>query len=196
MSRIEQALAQLGHLSYEVTKTVNGRWWRWFTCWFSEVVWVLVSYRVSRALYLAMGKSYIALRVVTAPVLFLIRPWLGGCDIHYRADIGRGLTVLHPALGVVVNGATVVGRNLTLTGGNCIGGRRSVRSGDIVLGDDVTLGANAVVLGPVRLGSGVRVGAGAVVVHGAGDGQILVGVPAVPLDGSHPSRKGASDPGC
>jgi hypothetical protein len=37
------------------------------------------------------------------------------------------------------------------------------------------------VLGPVRLGNRVTVGAGAVVVRDAGDGEVLIGVPARPV---------------
>jgi hypothetical protein len=35
--------------------------------------------------------------------LFFLRPWTGRCEIHYQADIGRGLRVLHPTLGVVIS---------------------------------------------------------------------------------------------
>jgi serine acetyltransferase len=98
------------------------------------------------------------------------------------------LRILHQTLGVVVSKYTVAGEHLTLTSGNCIGVRRALRPGDIVLGDHVTLGANAVVLGPVRIGDRVRVGAGAVVVRDAEAGSVLVGVPAAPLA----SRAGGS----
>jgi serine O-acetyltransferase len=181
MSRLHRSLEQLRFLGQEVSAQVNRRWWRWLTCWFSPGFWVVVPYRISRASYLLLGKGYVAVRIVLGPFLFLARPWLGPHDIHYRADIGPGLIVLHPSLGVVVSLATVAGRNLVLTGGNCIGARRPVRHGDIVLGDGVSLGANAVVLGPVKIGNNVRIGAGAVVVRDAADNEILVGVPAAPI---------------
>lgn len=65
-----------------------------------------------------------------------------------------------------------------MTGGNCIGIRQSVKRGDLVIGDRVNLGANAVILGPVKIGDQVVIGAGAVVIHDAPDNAILVGVPA------------------
>ena len=99
-------------------------------------------------------------------------------DIHYMAQIGRGLLVLHPSLGIVVSAYAQCGRNLVLTGGNCIGVRKRLVRGDLVLGDDVTLGANSVVLGPVRIGDRCIIGAGAVVVSDAPAGSVLVGVPA------------------
>ena len=67
------------------------------------------------------------------------------------------------------------GKNPILTGGNCIGARTGVQEGDINIGDNVSLGVNAVILGPVRIGSNVSIGAGAVVVKDAKDNEVLGG---------------------
>jgi len=114
--------------------------------------------------------------VALSPAVALLRPWLGD-EIDYRADIGPGMLILHPNLGVVVNGESLIGARLTLVGGNCIGGR-GVRAGD-----NLTLGANATVIGPISLGDGVLVAAGGVAVRDfAGPGE-LRGVPARPTLG-------------
>src|SRR5581483_3282678 len=97
-----------------------GRWWRWLTCWFADSVMAITAYRLSRAMYLLLGPAWPAVSVVLLPLSVIARPWLGRCDIHYKADIGGGLLILHPALGVVVSGYAIVGSRLTLTGGNCI----------------------------------------------------------------------------
>lgn len=89
--------------------------------------------------------------------------------------------MLHPNLGVVVSGHAVVGRNLILTGGNCIGGRPGTTQGNLIVGDDVELGANAVILGPGVIGDRVKVGAGAVLIGDAPSGATMVGVPARPV---------------
>jgi serine acetyltransferase len=106
---------------------------------------------------------------------------MGNCEIHYRAEIGRGLRILHPALGIVVSANAICGQNLILTGGNCIGGKPGAQAGHITIGDNVSFGANAVVLGPIRVGNNVSIGAGAVVVKDTQDNEVLVGVPAKPL---------------
>lgn len=49
---------------------------------------------------------------------------------------------------------------------------------DIILGDDVWVGANAVILGGVRVGKGAVIGAGAVVTKDVPPFGIAVGVPA------------------
>lgn len=94
------------------------------------------------------------------------------------ADVGKGLQVLHPGLGIVVSRWTTAGDALTLTGGNCIGIRQPISNGELVLGDHIFLGANAVILGPVHLGSNIQIGAGAVVITDAPDNVMLAGVPA------------------
>ncbi len=48
----------------------------------------------------------------------------------------------------------------------------------VEIGDDVWIGANAVILPGVRLGRGTVVGAGAVVTRDAPPGSVLLGVPA------------------
>jgi hypothetical protein len=103
--------------------------------------------------------------VASFPHLFLLGPWLGGTEIHYRATIVPGLIVLHPGLGTVISAYTQAGQRLSLAGGNAIGGRHPLVTGDLVLGDRVSPRANALILGPVRVGADVRIGAGAVVVR-------------------------------
>jgi serine acetyltransferase len=102
---------------------------------------------------------------------------LGSAEIHYGSSIGKGLKILHPSLGIVISKHAVIGERCTFTGGNCIGSRKSADVG-IIMGDDVTVGANAVIVGPVRIGEGVVVTAGSVVIRDVGDWEVVGGVPA------------------
>ena len=171
--RLSRAAEQLTNLAHEVQLMNRRGWWRWGGVWFSDTFIAIAAYRLNRSAYLALGPAWSAAHVALAPLRLAASPWTPRCEIHYEADIGRGLRLLHPSLGIVVSGKTVAGKNLVLTGGNCIGSRKPLKDGDIRLGDDVMLGANAVVLGPVTLGNGVRVGAGALVVRDAADGETL-----------------------
>ena len=172
------AFDQLRFMAHELGLAVNGRWWRWLTIWFGKGPGLTISYRMDRFLYLLLGRSYGLFRPLFFPFFVLFRLLSANHEIDYNADIGRGLRVLHPTLGVVVSGFTVAGENLTLTGGNCIGIRTKTPPGGIAIGSNVLLGANAVVLGPVRIGDKCVIGAGAVVIHNAPSGSVLVGVPA------------------
>lgn len=100
-------------------------------------------------------------------------------DINYKADIKGGLKVLHLSVGIVISGLSIIGENLTLTGGNIIGGRAGTKARGIIIGDNCHLGANAVILGPIILGNNINIGASACVIHFCEiDNTILVGVPA------------------
>ena len=184
---MENPFSQIYYLLFELRLLVNSRWWRWLSCWFSQSFWIIAWYRIERMMYLLLGKSWSVIRILFLPINFLLRPWFGNCEIYYRASIGKGLKLLHPSLGVVISGNAVIGENLTLVGGNCIGERGRVRLGDLIIGNNVNMGVNSVILGPVNVGNNVSVGAGAVVVKDACDHAILVGVPA--LDISHHLRE-------
>lgn len=114
-------------------------------------------------------------------VMFLIYRWVyhrqcerAGCDIPARVTFGNGLCLPHPR-GIVINSQTVVGENVTILGNVIIG---KTEKGNPQIGNNVYIGANAVVIGPVKLEDGCVVGAGAVVTHNVEKKQIVAGNPA------------------
>lgn len=146
--------------------------------WLSRVFWGILIYRMERGLFLTIGKPYKGLRMLFIPFLNLLQSYTN-IDLNYEADIKGGLYILHPSVGVVVSGFSVIGCNLTLTGGNIIGAKKGCQYGDISIGDNCTLGANAVIIGPVKLGNNITVGASACVVKDCLiENSILAGVPA------------------
>lgn len=165
-------------LATDLNRMVGGRSWRYLTLWQSPSMWTNVSYRVDRAGFLLFGRGWAVARPACFPLFLGFRLMGGRGDIHYRAEIGGGFVVLHPELGVVVSARAVIGDNLILTGGNCVGWKEGAPDQPFILGDRLNLGANAVVLGPIEVGNNVTVGAGAVVVADAEDNSVLVGVPA------------------
>jgi serine O-acetyltransferase len=182
MNRFRQAYGQFDFLLYEIKLIVNRRWWRWLTCWWGGSTGVLISYRLDRAGYLLFWPLWPAIRILFLPLFILIQLISFPHEIHYKAQVGRGLKILHPALGVVVSGQAIVGEHLTLTGGNCIGLRGNMTDSIFHIGNYVELGANAVILGPVRLGNHIQIGAGAVVISDhEEDDTVLIGVPARPF---------------
>lgn len=151
---------------------------RWLVFLFEPSAGVIISYRIDRSGYLLFGASWTALRILLAPLNTFLALWSCRHEICWKAEVGKGLRIMHPTLGIVIHGEAVVGENCVLIGGNSLGGRRPIRRGQLVLGDDVVLGIHSCVLGPVRIGNGVQIGAGAVVVHDLKDGAVAVGIPA------------------
>ena len=64
---------------------------------------IVTLYRLDRCCYLAFGSRWRAIRLLLLPFLALVRP-CAGSEINYQSDIGPGLLILHPSLGVVVSG--------------------------------------------------------------------------------------------
>lgn len=76
----------------------------------------------------------------------------------------------------------MIGENLILTGGNIIGVWAGCKRGDLVIGNNCSLGANAVILGPMRLGNNIEVAALALVTNDClDDNCMLLGIPATAI---------------
>lgn len=118
------------------------------------------------------------------PLALMIRGHVlrsSGADIHPLASFGPGLYLVHSS-GVVVGPDAVVGARARLHQGATIGGPQYLgdgRWGHQRIGDDVMLGAHAVLLGDITVGDRVRVGANAVVIKDVASDQHVAGVPAV-----------------
>lgn len=155
---------------------------RFFILFFTRQFWGLFSYRLDRQLFLLLKKTYLIFRIPLSPFFFILQV-ISNMDIHYKADIQGGISVWHPAAGIVISGKSVVGKNLTLTGGNFIGTRKPINFGEISIGDNVYLGANAIILGPIKLGSDIRIGALALVVDDClKNGVTIIGSKAHKID--------------
>ena len=101
-----------------------------------------------------------------------------GVEIHPAATIGRRLVIDH-GMGIVIGGTAIIGDDCLLYQGVTLGmtGKHGGKRHP-TLGDRVMVGANAVVLGNIRIGNDVKVGAGAVVVEDVPSDVTVAGVPA------------------
>lgn len=90
---------------------------------------------------------------------------------------GEGLLIYHSG-SIVVNANAKIGKNCVLHGENCIG-NNGVSDDAPVIGDNCDIGIGAKIIGGVKLGNNVKIGANAVVTKSfLEDDIVLVGVPA------------------
>lgn len=123
-------------------------------------------------------------RVIWRPLYYLCRAILHrygiryGISIPYNTCIGLGLYIGHHG-GIVINSEVIIGRdcniNHDVTLGVAYGGKNP---GIPVIGDRVYLGPGCKVVGGIHLGNDVAVGANAVVVESVPDCSVVVGIPA------------------
>lgn len=101
-----------------------------------------------------------------------------GTVIRSGAVIGQRFNV-HTLNAILVTNEVVMGDDCTITTGVCIANKANNRNeGTPRIGNQVTFGLGCKVLGGITIGDNVIVGANAVVLHDVPSNHIAVGVPA------------------
>jgi len=140
-------------------------------------LWVMAVYRFGRWRY-TIKRAW--LRV---PLSFLYRilklfsQILTGIDLPCEVTIGRRLQIDHFG-GIIISGDTVLGDDVIIRNGVTIGLKRTGQRGAPVIGNRVDIGAGAKVLGAICVGDDVVIGANAVVITDVPPNSLAVGVPA------------------
>jgi serine O-acetyltransferase len=144
----------------------------------------LVVYHIFRWFY---GRG-----IPTQPVRFFVERFIEivtGISIPAQAQIGKGLRIHHFG-GIIIHSETVIGEGCTLYHGVTLGDRGGW-GGAPRIGTRVMIGAGAKILGEVTVGDNCRVGANAVVTTSLPPCCLAVGVPAVirePASAGHQSH--------
>lgn len=103
--------------------------------------------------------------------------WLTGIEIHPGARIGRRFFIDH-GMGVVIGETTEIGDDCLLYQGVTLGGTGKEKGKrHPTLGNHVVVGTGAKVLGNIMIGDNVKIGAGSVVIKPVPDGSTVVGIP-------------------
>jgi len=155
-------------------------WFEALTCY--PGLWAVWSHRIAHHLWqhhlkgLARVLSHLARRAT-------------GIEIHPGARIGRRFFIDH-GMGVVIGETAEVGDDVLMYQGAVLGGV-SLEKGKRhpTVGNNVVIGAHAVVLGAIEIGDKARIGSGAVVVKPVPADSTAVGVPARLVRGPSVSRE-------
>lgn len=113
----------------------------------------------------------------TARLISQLSRFVTGIEIHPGATIGKGFFVDH-GMGVVIGETTVIGDNVILYQGVTLGGT-GLQKGKRhpTIGNNVVIGCGAKVLGNITVGDNAYIGANAVVVRDVPPNSTIVGVP-------------------
>jgi serine O-acetyltransferase len=104
---------------------------------------------------------------------------LTGISIPASAQIGHSFYIGHFG-GIILNAKTVIGNNCNISQGVTIGiSGLGAHRGVPVIGNDVYMGANAVIAGNIVVGNYVLIGACSLVNSTIPDFSVVLGVPAV-----------------
>jgi len=115
-----------------------------------------------------------------------------GIELSYTVELGRRVIFEHQH-GIVIHGNSVIGDDCIIRQGVTLGNRYLDKPFDAPkLGKRVNIGAGAKILGNLTIGDDVWIGANAVVLSDVPSGQTVVGIPAkiIPSKSSpHPSPR-------
>lgn len=103
--------------------------------------------------------------------------FLTGIEIHPGARIGDGLFIDH-GMGVVIGETSIIGNDVTLFQGVTLGGTgKETGKRHPTLGDNVVIGTGAKILGNIHIGDNSYIGANAVILKDVPANATVVGVP-------------------
>lgn len=140
--------------------------------------WALVVYRFGRWRYGVRPAPLRKLCSLAYRVLYKLVQIVTGIELPCEVELGRNFVIDHFG-GIVVSGYARFGDNCRIRNGVVVGLARADDPCAPVIGDNVDIGAGAKVLGRIRVGNNVMIGANAVVVTNIPDDCIAVGIPAV-----------------
>jgi serine O-acetyltransferase len=117
------------------------------------------------------------LRMVADPLYFILNGFikvLWGIELQRGAKIGPGLYIGHFG-GITVSGDAVLGRNCSISQNTTIGvSGQGAKQGVPVIGDNVYIAVGARLFGKIRIGDNVKIGANAVIYSDIPDNAIVV----------------------
>lgn len=108
-------------------------------------------------------------------ILFRLVSWYYHCDIPCECKFEK-VFFCHRGFGTVISTGALIGKGTIIHHAVTIGA--SAIGEYPVIGEKCIIGAKAVIIGAIKIGNNVKVGAGAVVVNDVPDNCTVVGVPA------------------
>ena len=145
--------------------------------WGAQGFWALLIYRFGRWRYRIRSRWLRVPFSFAYHLLKFLADVLLGIELPCEAVLGRRFVIEHVG-GIVISGDTVFGDDCVVRNGVTVGLRRRGQRGSPTIGNRVDIGAGAKLLGPIRIGNDVAIGANAVVLCDVPDGCVAVGVPA------------------
>ena len=148
--------------------------------WGAQGFWVMVVYRYGRWRYRVRPAIVRKFFSFIYHVLFKFVQITTGIQLPCEVDVGRNFVIDHFG-GIMISGYAKFGDNCRVRNGVVIGILRVGEKSAPIIGNNVDIGVGAKLLGPIRIGDNVLIGANAVVVRDVPDNSVIMAVPAVIL---------------
>jgi serine O-acetyltransferase len=154
----------------EDLKTHKGDWGR-------QGFWAMAVYRFGRWRYGIRSPLVRKPLSLAYRLLYKTVQVLAGIELPCEVEVGKNFRIDHFG-GIVVSGFARFGNNCVIRNGVTVGLRHVEKPAAPRIGDNVDIGAGAMVLGDITIGDNVLIGANAVVITDVPPDSIAVGNPA------------------
>jgi serine O-acetyltransferase len=144
----------------------------------AQGLWVMAVYRFGRWRYGVKPAILRKFFSLIYHVLFKFIQIVTGIELPCEALVGANFVIDHFG-GIIVSGYASFGDNCRIRNGVVVGLRHIDDKRAPAIGDNVDIGSGAKLLGPIQVGNNVLIGANAVVLCDVPDNCIAVGVPAI-----------------
>ncbi|HEX5736981.1 MAG TPA: hypothetical protein VFY22_00605 [Hydrogenophaga sp.] len=145
--------------------------------WGSQGFWVMVVYRFGRWRYGLRPALVRKPFSLVYKLLFKMVQVVAGVELPCEVPVGKNFVIDHFG-GIVISGFAKFGDNCRIRTGVVVGLARVDDPCAPTFGNNVDIGAGAKVLGRITVGDNVAIGANAVVTRNVPSNSIAVGVPA------------------
>jgi serine O-acetyltransferase len=146
--------------------------------WSAQGFWALLVYRFGRWRYTVRPILLRKMLSLLYKVLYKLVQIVTGIELPCEVPIGSNFRIDHFG-GIVISGYAEFGNNCRIRNGVVVGLKNPENPCAPKIGNDVDIGAGAKLLGPIVIGNNVSIGANAVVTRSIPDNSIAVGVPAI-----------------
>jgi serine O-acetyltransferase len=146
--------------------------------WGAQGFWALLIYRFGRWRY---GIRWTLPRKACSllyKILFKLVQIVAGIELPCEVVLGKNFVIDHSG-GIVISGFAKFGDNCRIRNGVVVGLGRVDEPCAPSIGNNVDIGTGAKLLGKITIGDNVLIGANAVVIRDVPANSIAVGVPAV-----------------
>ena len=141
----------------------------------------VIGFRYTRVMRIC---CYLRSRKWLLPIYLIYRlklnrlSYKSGIQISETTQIGKGFYIGHFGC-IVVSDQAVIGSNVNISQGITIGRtNRGEKQGVPTIGDEVYIGPGAKIIGKINIGNNITIGANAVVTADVPDNACVVGIPA------------------
>ena len=145
--------------------------------WGAQGFWVMLVYRFGRWRYQVKPALLRKVFSIIYKILFKFIQIITGIELPAEVNVGKNFIIDHFG-GIVISGYASFGDDCRIRNGVVVGLKNINQPIAPIIGNRVDIGAGAKLLGAIKIGDDVIIGANAVVICDVPNNSIAVGVPA------------------